>query len=74
MKQRLLDIAEVIDAHRVFPKLFMIAYFLMIWKVGAWFMLLEKPSAEQSAFVTVITAAFAPLLNWYFQSGRVWSK
>jgi hypothetical protein len=72
VKQRFLDIAEVIDAHRVFPKLFMVGYFLLIWKVGTWFMLLDKPSAEQSAFVTIVTSSFAPLLNWYFQSGRKW--
>lgn len=72
MKQRFLDFAEVIDAHRVFPKLFMLGYFVLVWKVGAWFMGLEKPSAEQSAFVTIITSAFAPMCNWYFQSGRKW--
>jgi hypothetical protein len=74
MKQRLLDVAEVIDAHRVFPKIFMVAYFLLIWKVGVWFMLLDKPGAEQSAFVTVVTSSFAPLLNWYFQTGRRWTN
>jgi hypothetical protein len=73
-KLRTLDIAEVVDAHRVFPKTFMLAYFLWSCKVGFWFMALEKPTAEQSAFATLVTTTFGLMLNWYMQTGRKWQK
>jgi hypothetical protein len=71
-KIRLLDAAEVIDAHRVFPKAFVAGYGILCWKVALWFMSLPTPSAEQSAFVTIVVSVFAPLFNWYAQGGRKW--
>ncbi len=73
-KIRALDLAEVIDAHRVFPKLFVFGYGLLCWKVAIWYMVLATPSAEQSAFVTIIVSVFAPLMNWYMAGGRTWTK
>lgn len=70
---RLLDIAEVVDAHRIFPKTFMTAYFLWACKVGLWFMALEKATAEQSAFVTLVTSTWGLMLKWYMETGRQWN-
>lgn len=72
LKIRALDVAEVVDAHRVFPKLFVFGYGLLCWKVALWFMVLDKPNTEQSAFVTIVVSVFAPLFNWYAQGGRTW--
>ena len=71
-KCRTMDMAEVIDAHRVFPKIFVIGYGLLCWKVALWFMGLPHPTGEQSAFVTIVVSVFAPLFNWYSQGGRKW--
>lgn len=72
LKIRTMDIAEVIDAHRVFPKFFVAGYGVLCWKVALWFMALPQPIAEQSAFVTIVVSVFAPLFNWYSQGGRTW--
>ncbi len=71
-KCRALDAAEVIDAHRIFPKIFVAGYGLLCWKVALWFMALPHPVAEQSAFVTIVVSVFAPLFNWYSLGGRKW--
>jgi hypothetical protein len=72
MKIRLLDVAEIVDAHRVFPKVFVAGYGFLCWKTALWFMALELPTTEQSAFVTIVVSVFAPLFNWYAQGGRKW--
>lgn len=72
LRIRALDLAEVIDAHRVFPKIFVFGYGVLCWHVALWFMKLEHPITEQSAFVTIVVSVFAPLFNWYSQGGRKW--
>ena len=71
-KQGWLDWAEVIDAHRIFPKVFVFGYGILCWKMALWYMVLEKPTTEQTAFVTIVVSVFAPLFNWYAQGGRRW--
>ena len=73
-RAQLFLLAELVDAYRVFPRIFLLGYGALCWKVGLWFMVLDKPSAEQSAFVTIIVSVFAPLANWYMQSGRRWQN
>ena len=73
-KIRCLDLAEVVDAHRIFPKVFVFGYGALCWKMALWYMALDKPSTEQTAFVTIVVSVFAPLFNWYAQGGRTWTK
>lgn len=72
LKRALLDAAEVVDAWRLFPRLFMLGYGLMCWHIVAWAMSLPTLSAEQAGLAGGITAMFVPLSNWYMQTGRRW--
>lgn len=73
-KIRSLDVAEVIDAHRVWPKAFIVCLLFLTWKVALWYMGLDKPTVDQSGFAAAVFAAQAKALDWYMGSGRDWSK
>jgi hypothetical protein len=67
-----MDVAEVIDAWRIFPRIFLIGYGVLCYQLVAWAMSLSTLSFEQAGLVGTITAVFAPLSNWYMQTGRSW--
>lgn len=71
-KQKWLDIAEVLDAHRIFPKLSMSFAWTCAAYVGYWYMTLPDPTSEQSAFAVVVAGALAKSQDYYFQGGRKW--
>jgi drug/metabolite transporter (DMT)-like permease len=74
LKCRALDMAEIIDAHRIFPKFFVAGYGALCWHMALWFEALPNPTSAQAAFVTIVVSVFAPLFNWYASSGRRWDK
>lgn len=69
-----LEVAEAVDAWRLFPRAFVAMYGAFALHIGYWFTAVEKPTAEQSAFVSVVWGAMAVLLNFYMQSGRKWAE
>jgi len=74
VKQWLLDMAEVMDAWRIFPRLILIAYGFMCGHLAVWYEALKVPTSEQSAFAGAIIAMATPLAGLYFNSGRDWTK
>lgn len=72
LKIRSLDLAEIIDAHRVFPKIFVFGYGVLCIHVTNWFMQLPIRDTTETTFVTIVVSVFAPLVNWYSQGGRKW--
>lgn len=74
MKQTLLDIAEVIDAYRVFPRIVLAGYGYLAWNMHQWVTHLPDISASQSAYATAIVGLCVPLAGWYFHTGRQWGK
>lgn len=72
MRERLLQWAEITDAFRVFPRLFLIGYGLLGLRVCAWVMTLDSLSVEQMGFASVVAGLFVPLTGWYMQTGRKW--
>lgn len=66
--------AYLVDLYRVFPRGILLGYSFMVVEVARWFMALDKPSPEQSAFATLIGGFLVPLTNWYMQNGVDWEK
>lgn len=66
-----LKYAEIIDAHRVFPKLFMAGYGVLL---GHSYLVAQASQSEFSRdiFYAVLGAA-AIVTTFYFNSGRKWS-
>ena len=59
------NLAEGFDKWRVFPRLLITLYGVAFYRTTEWFMLLQDPSAAQSAFVSVIVGAGAAWVGLY---------
>ncbi len=68
--QKLIDAARAIDAWRPFPRLFIGIYIYILYRVIEWYLLLENPSAEQTALISVITGVGAAWFSSYVNSGK----
>lgn len=71
-KTKLLEWAEIIDAWRLWPRLFLVAYFYHLHTLVFWYITLPNPTTEQTAMVGAITALFVPLTKWYMENGVEW--
>ena len=74
VKKLALDMAEVMDAWRLFPRLFLTGYGLLCWELAKWVMQRPDISASQSAFATAIIGLAVPLTAFYMQTGRRWTN
>ena len=48
--------ASAIDQLKILPRLAFLCQIVLTWKVCLWFMTLEDPTTQQSAFVSLVTA------------------
>ena len=63
-----------LDMWRVWPRGLLLAVSYFCYYTGMWFMGLDKPSAEQSAFASLVSVAYAKVLDWYMANGVDWNK
>lgn len=69
--------AFLIDIYRVFPRLIFLVSCIGLWDILVWYRLVLEPverTTEVTAFVSVITAAWVKLMDYYMQRGVDWSK
>ena len=64
------QLADAIDAWRVFPRLFISVYLYLLFTTVHWFMALEDPSMPQSGLISIIVGAGAAWFGLYVNSGR----
>ena len=74
-KQRFLDVAEVIDAFRFFPRNILAAYGWFIYTTSNWYMHLPiaERTTDTTAFITAIFGMATYLCDVYIKSGRNWT-
>lgn len=63
-------LAQAIDSWRIFPRIFITTYIVLLYQVVNWFMELEDPSMEQSGLVSVVVGAGAAWFGLYLGSSR----
>lgn len=73
-KQQFLDGAELLDAYRVFPRIFIGLYITGLTHILNWATSLPDISIQQAGFISVISGTFPFMLNFYMQTGREWQK
>jgi len=73
MKYQALNIAEIVDAFRIIPRIILIGYVYMLYSSTVWFMNLPDPSGSQSAFVATLWGAAAAITGFYNMTGRAWT-
>ena len=62
---KLIHMARAVDAWRIFPRVFLTVYILLLYKVTIWFMDIPTPSLEQSGLVSIVVGAGAAWFGLY---------
>ena len=62
---RWIHLARTVDAWRIFPRVFVSVYIVLLYDVVTWFMTIEEPNLEQSALVSIVVGAMAAVFGIY---------
>jgi len=68
--QNLIDLAKAVDAWRIFPRLFLTVYIVLLYLSVTWFMNLDAPTMEQSGLISIIVGAGAAWFGLYTGSSK----
>ena len=62
---KLIHMARAIDAWRIFPRLFLTVYIILLYKCVIWYMNLGAPTMEQSGLISIVVGAGAAWFGLY---------
>ncbi len=62
---RMIHLARAIDSWRIFPRLFLTVYIILLYKCVIWYMALPDPSMEQSGLISIVVGAGAAWFGLY---------
>lgn len=65
-----IHMARAIDSWRIFPRIFLTVYIVLLYQVVNWFMGIETPNMEQSGLVSIVVGAGAAWFGLYLGSGN----
>jgi len=68
--QKIIHIAEAVDAWRLFPRAFISVYMFLLVHVVLWYTKLDAPTMEQSGLISVVVGAGAAWFGLYTGSGK----
>lgn len=71
-REMLLNLAEVVDSWRLFPRAFMAVYLYLLIDVNVWYAGLESPVDLQWSYVKLVWGSIGLLTAWYMSTGRKW--
>jgi hypothetical protein len=60
-----IHLAKTVDAWRIFPRVFVSVYIVLLYDVVTWFMTIPEPNLEQSALVSIVVGAMAAVFGIY---------
>ena len=63
--QRWIHLAQAVDSWRIFPRVFLTVYIILLYTTVNWFMGLEAPNFEQSGLISVVVGAGAAWFGLY---------
>tara|TARA_R110000823_G_scaffold292279_2_gene411070 strand:- start:192 stop:572 length:381 start_codon:yes stop_codon:yes gene_type:complete len=63
--QKWIHLATAIDSWRIFPRMFLSVYIILLYKCTIWFMDLPQPSFEQSGLISIVVGAGAAWFGLY---------
>ena len=63
--QSWIDMAKAVDAWRIFPRLFLTVYIILLYKCVIWYMNLLAPTMEQSGLISIVVGAGAAWFGLY---------
>ena len=62
---RLIHLARAVDSWRIFPRVFITTYIILLYKCVIWYMNLPSPTMEQSGLISVVVGAGAAWFGLY---------
>ena len=62
---KLIHLAIAVDAWRIFPRLFLTVYIVLLYKCVIWYMDLAAPTMEQSGLISIVVGAGAAWFGLY---------
>ncbi len=71
---RRIHLARAIDAWRPFPRLFIILYMYIVYRVIEWYLALSAPTMEQSGLISIVVGAGAAWFGLYLGSSNKGSR
>jgi hypothetical protein len=63
--QRWIWLSNMVDSWRIFPRMFLTVYIVLLYKCTIWFMELPTPTFEQSGLISVVVGAGAAWFGLY---------
>jgi hypothetical protein len=67
--QVMLELAEAVDAWRIFPRAFITVYIVLLYQTVNWFMTLAEPNTAQAGLISVVVGAGAAWFGLYANTG-----
>ena len=62
---KIIHMARAVDAWRIFPRLFLTVYIVLLYKCVIWYMNLQAPTMEQSGLISIVVGAGAAWFGLY---------
>ena len=70
LKRRVLDVAEVLDALRVFPRLYLGFFLLFIYDLHQWY---TTVATNPDIYANLVFGSISALTGFYMGTGRNWT-
>ena len=65
---KLIHLARAVDSWRIFPRVFITTYIILLYKCVIWYMGLNAPTMEQSGLISIVVGAGAAWFGLYTRS------
>lgn len=65
---KLIHLARAVDSWRIFPRVFITTYIILLYKCVIWYMDLAAPTMEQSGLISIVVGAGAAWFGLYTRS------
>ena len=67
---KIIHMAKAVDAWRIFPRIFITTYIILLYKCVIWYMALPNPTLEQSGLISIVVGAGAAWFGLYTSSRK----
>ena len=71
---KIIHMARAVDIGRIFPRVFITTYIVLLYKCVIWYMNLPSPTMEQSGLISIVVGAGAAWFGLYTGSSKKSSK
>jgi len=62
---KIIHMARAVDSWRIFPRIFITTYIILLYKCVIWYMNLPDPTMEQSGLISIVVGAGAAWFGLY---------